>query len=740
MTAEVDASDAAMASPTSSGSTGVESLRLSEIESAHLCPAGRMKMEELFRQWLNVDGTKELIQKMVADLRQGKELNLETLLATVTATGSSGLDAAACSPKRPPNYQQLGLLSASAGGSPSARRRHQHLVSLFGDELHNVAAVMAAAVAETDAATTEEDNTGVAVGVPLLVSEDVDMTGDDSEASGGGECGGESIGETLVLNEGDAEEATGLALPVDADEKMEDEQESQDVDTGTEDEELAVSDPDYPMCEEPAKQVQIPRFYVPGEGRRGRLRGLSTDAMARKVSDIEARFREFPEGMKVEDFVAITKDLCGFPSFFNAPFFRRILATSDDAGETMLKPPSSPAAAEDASSPTSADSGAALQRITKTVFLNYWMREMAPCDSVERFFRVVKQPKNDFIERDDFAPFLHELLKYHPGLEFLGSTPEFQEKYALTVVVRIYYSVDRDSSGRITMRKLRRSNLISAFNTVDEEEDINKVNSYFSYEHFYVLYCKFWELDTDHDFLLNLDDLVRYGGHALTRIIVDRIFERGRRPFARVQTLTAEEKKKMSYEDFIYFMLSEEDKSNPVSIRYWFELIDTNEDGVLRADEMRVFYRHQIHRMECLGHEVVPFEDILCQMSDLLHPRKEGEFYHADFVRPDKIRVSGVFFNVLFNLSKFIEFEQRDPFLLRQQIAEPELTDWDRYARAEYARLAMEEESRDEDTAMDIDTMDGWYVSDDQEDEEGRNASADGATGSSDGRTVEAPF
>lgn len=45
-----------------------------------------------------------------------------------------------------------------------------------------------------------------------------------------------------------------------------------------------------------------------------------------------------------------------------------------------------------------------------------------------------------------------------------------------------------------------------------------------------------------------------------------------------------------------------------------------------------------------------------------------------DLTREDKIRVSGVFFNVLFNLSKFIEFEQRDPFLLRQQLAEPELT------------------------------------------------------------------
>ncbi|KAF4324382.1 hypothetical protein BBI17_003246 [Phytophthora kernoviae] len=747
MTVEVEPSDASMVSPTSSSGTGPESLRLSEIESAHLCPAGRMKMEELFRQWLNVDGTKEMIQSMVADLRQGKELNLDALLAATAAPSGSGGDSPSRSPKRPPNYHQFGLLSPGSMGSPSARRRHQHLVSLFGDELTNAAAAMTAAAAAATAgseASTEEAPAADVVAPPP--SDDVDMTAGESEQSVAIDNSEESVEETGAQEE----ESTQTVTAADADEIME---EAQEQDQHVE--ELAEGESDHPMAGEP-KQVEIPMFYTPGEGRRGRLRGLSTDAMTRKVSDIEARFHEFSEGMKVEDFVAITKDLCGFPSFFNAPFFRRILST--EGGETTPKPPASPASgASTSGSPTSAD-GTPPLRITKDMFQSYWMREMAPCDSVERFFRVVKQPKNDFIERDDFAPFLHELLKYHPGLEFLGGTPEFQEKYALTVVVRIFYSVDRDSSGRITLRKLRRSNLISAFNTVDEEEDINKVNSYFSYEHFYVLYCKFWELDTDHDFLLSPDDLVRYGGHSLTRIIVDRIFERGRRPFARVQTLSAEDKKKMSYEDFIckwsllelngllsfrflHFMLSEEDKSNPVSLRYWFELIDTNEDGVLRADEMRVFYRHQIHRMECLGHEVVPFEDILCQMSDLLHPEKEGEFYHKDFIRPDKIRVSGVFFNVLFNLSKFIEFEQRDPFLLRQQLAEPELTDWDRYARAEYARLAMEEESRDEDTAMDIDTMDGWYVSDEQEEDptEG-SSSAEGATSSTEGRTVEAPF
>lgn len=648
------AADTVMSPLSNSSSTGTSegAFRMSEIESAHLCPSGRMKMEELFRTWLNVDGTKEMIHGLVEDIRSGKDISVEALIASGhLGSHHVSADPPSRSPKRPPNYHHFGggSPSSSANNSPLMHgRKKQHIVSLFGEELHTLAelerrdAAAAAAVATAD----------------------------------------------VVMSDGDQVMEPAAGQPT----------------------EEASSDE--------TKATQIPRFYTPGESRRGgRLRGLTTDAIARMTNDIETRFKDFADGMKVEDFVAITKDLCGFPSFFNAPFFRRILSSSEDTEMS-----------------TSAGDDESL-KITKEMFKSYWIKELAPYDDVERFFRVVKQPKNDYIERDDFAPFLHELLKYHPGLEFLAGTPEFQEKYALTVVVRIFYSVDRDSSGRITLRKLRRSNLLEAFNTVDEEEDINKVNAYFSYEHFYVLYCKFWELDADHDFQLSQDDLARYGGHSLTRVIIDRIFEHGRRPFARVQTLSVEEKKRMSYEDFIYFMLSEEDKSNPISLQYWFELIDTNEDGVIRSDEMRIFYRHQMHRMECLGHEVVPFEDILCQMSDLLHPAMEGEFYHRDFIKEDKIRVSGVFFNVLFNLSKFIEFEQRDPFLLRQQLSEPELTDWDRFARSEYARLAMEEEGREDDSAMDIDTMDGWYVSDEPDEDNDLLSSA-----STTNRTVEAPF
>ena len=44
----------------------------------------------------------------------------------------------------------------------------------------------------------------------------------------------------------------------------------------------------------------------------------------------------------------------------------------------------------------------------------------------------------------------------------------------------------------------------------------------------------------------------------------------------------------MGYEDFVYFILSEEDKTNNISLDYWFKCIDLDCDGALRANEMLV--------------------------------------------------------------------------------------------------------------------------------------------------------
>ena len=66
--------------------------------------------------------------------------------------------------------------------------------------------------------------------------------------------------------------------------------------------------------------------------------------------------------------------------------------------------------------------------------------------------------------------------------------------------MRIFFTLDLNDDGKITFRDFKNSNLFTVLNQVASEDDINKIRLYFSYEHFYVLYCRFWELDSDHDF------------------------------------------------------------------------------------------------------------------------------------------------------------------------------------------------------------------------------------------------
>ncbi|XWS39172.1 hypothetical protein CRYUN_Cryun18bG0027200 [Craigia yunnanensis] len=361
-------------------------------------------------------------------------------------------------------------------------------------------------------------------------------------------------------------------------------------------------------------------------------------------------------GLQIHEFKVVTKDICKLPSFLSTTLFRKI-----DVNNTGI--------------------------VTRDQFVNYWIGgNMLTMDLATRIYTILKQPDCRYLTQDNFKPVLHELLASHPGLEFLQSTPEFQERYAETVIYRIFYYINRSGTGCLTLRELKRGNLIAAMQHVDEEEDINKVLRYFSYEHFYVIYCKFWELDTDHDFFIDKENLIRYGNHALTYRIVDRIFSQVPRKFR------SKVEGKMCYEDFVYFILSEEDKSSEPGLEYWFKCIDLDGNGVLTPNEMQFFYEEQLHRMECLAQEAVLFEDILCQIVDMIGAENEGYITLHDL---KGCKLSGNVFNILFNLNKFIAFESRDPFLIRQERENPTLTEWDRFAHREYIRLSMEEDVED---------------------------------------------
>ncbi|XP_015726464.1 serine/threonine-protein phosphatase 2A regulatory subunit B'' subunit alpha isoform X3 [Coturnix japonica] len=400
--------------------------------------------------------------------------------------------------------------------------------------------------------------------------------------------------------------------------------------------------------------VNIPRFYFP--------KGLPNVCTNHEeiIARIEEAFAEFEdEKANICEMGKIAK-ICGCPLYWKAPMF-------------------------------SASGGQRTGCVSVHSFVSLWRKILHNChDDASRFAYLVAKPNCAYLEQEDFIPLLQDVVETHPGLTFLKDAPEFHSRYITTVIQRIFYTVNRSWSGKITLTELRKSNFLQTLALLEEEDDINQITDYFSYEHFYVIYCKFWELDTDHDLYISQKDLARYSDQALSSRIIERIFSG-----AVVRGNEVHKEGRMSYADFVWLLISEEDKRNATSIEYWFRCMDLDGDGVLSMYELEYFYEEQCERMEVMGIEPLPFQDLLCQMLDLVKPEREGRVTLRDLKR---CRMAHVFYNTFFNLEKYLDNEQRDPFAVQKDFENdgPEPSDWDRYAAEEYEILVAEESGNEQ--------------------------------------------
>ncbi len=81
---------------------------------------------------------------------------------------------------------------------------------------------------------------------------------------------------------------------------------------------------------------------------------------------------------------------------------------------------------------------------------------MLQVEPVVRMFDIFRSEGRSYVVQSDLKSMLAGILLSHPGLEFLQDTPEFQDRYAETVILRIFYCLDRSGLGRITLRDLKR--------------------------------------------------------------------------------------------------------------------------------------------------------------------------------------------------------------------------------------------------------------------------------------------
>eukprot|EP01028_Stygiella_incarcerata_P007588 TRINITY_DN314_c1_g1_i1.p1 TRINITY_DN314_c1_g1~~TRINITY_DN314_c1_g1_i1.p1 ORF type:complete len:635 (-),score=159.21 TRINITY_DN314_c1_g1_i1:1009-2838(-) len=359
--------------------------------------------------------------------------------------------------------------------------------------------------------------------------------------------------------------------------------------------------------------------------------------------------------------------------------------------------------------------------VTPESFMDVYQKRLRDGTPAARVFHCIRSldRMGNYLVPEDFDMLVRIILDRHPGLAFLRDTAEFQDRYKEVLIARIFYVFDRTRCKRIYLRDFitQTPSFLKSLYWIEEEEDVNFVLDYFSYEHFYVLYCKFWELDTDHDLLISRQDLAKYGNFSLTSLAIDRVFD----------IFGLKQNEKMTLRDFVFFCMSEEDKQNERAIEMWFHVIDLDGDGFITCYEIEMFYAEQLRRMENLQQEVISFEDIYTQILDMLHPKDPTMIRLSDLKR---CRLSPLFFNILVNLNKFIAWEQRDPFgsgtgleeetdvETSQQVGEngevlspPEnarrplrrrVTDWDRFSRFEYDRMSIEEEKGADDFGQDL--------------------------------------
>ena len=307
------------------------------------------------------------------------------------------------------------------------------------------------------------------------------------------------------------------------------------------------------------------------------------------------------------------------------------------------------------------------------------IEELVGHDSNECFFKIIIGPisDRDFVFPQDFSPFVQSIVETHESLKFLKEEITFQEKFIDFIVTRCFYILDPDLRGSANLIQFRKVDVAGLFYKAEQMSDVNEAHHIFNYQHFYVAFCKFWDLDVDSDGLISKDELMKFNDSGISQIIIERFFHSSFYP------RSSTKKSLIDFTSFVYFLISSEDKTNKTSINFWYKICDTDDDGILSIYEIEKLYENQYSQMQIQGHETIPFDDILKQLIDMIKPLNNSYFTIEDL---EKSKMADVFFNTLFDLPKFMNREYQSPSNINDESTKG-LTPWEIYVLIEYDAL-----------------------------------------------------
>ncbi|GAN07199.1 protein phosphatase 2, regulatory subunit B'', alpha isoform X4 [Mucor ambiguus] len=471
----------------------------------------------------------------------------------------------------------------------------------------------------------------------------------------------------------------------------------------------------------PSPSTFIPQFYFPKADKRTNDNQGALMVGIDSCNTIKEAFYQ-KEHLTELEFLPVTT-ACALPQYMNLALFRAIDMLNDKNDQ-----------------------------VTFAQFQRSWplLTQEASVDDIHSLmYTILKKPELNYLTPDDFLPVLEDIVLNHPALQFLENNITFQERYIETVICRIYYDA-HCPSGRLTFHNFKKSGIAAIIQRMTPSVDLYTIHNLFSYKQFYVLYCKLWSLDRDHDLAITETDLCNYNMGALTRLAVERIMEVGHiaafadtmviadnDTAAAVATVDSidvpvqDSQSTLTYFDFIWFLLSEVDKSTPMAIRCWFRCLDIDDDGILSSYELSQFWQDQNIKQQVYSNiqseDRIQFADVMRQMNDLIRPQVPGQFTMQDLKK--NVFLAERFFDTFINFDRFQAHESRpegsireqqiyqnklledagvygaqEPVVLTDDFGFPILSNWNDYADLEYRRIIVDENYANSYEAEDVDT------------------------------------
>ncbi|KAI1707555.1 EF-hand domain pair domain-containing protein [Ditylenchus destructor] len=207
---------------------------------------------------------------------------------------------------------------------------------------------------------------------------------------------------------------------------------------------------------------------------------------------------------------------------------------------------------------------------------------------------------------------------------------EALDAYLLTVQSMFFFFMDQKNFGYCRIADILVSgfleNIFGMQCATDDPETYERVicENWFSYDKTAELRSLFKMLDDDEKGYLTKSDFSKVNDNAYTPACVDRFFE----------VHVANRGEKMSYEEFVIFMIAQNHLAHPASLAYFFKILDIHDKGYLTQFDLKYFYRSMKVAYEdyISIDSMPPFEDYCDELYDMTQSRNSKRIYLKDIL------------------------------------------------------------------------------------------------------------